>query len=300
MGANLKEVRERIKSVKSTQQITKAMKMVSAAKLRRAQMAIVQMRPYSKKLNEMLSNIVSSMGSGMEISYGIEREVKTPMIVLVTSNRGLCGAFNSYIIKEAIKLINGKYNAQYEAGNLKIMFIGKKGFDFLKKRYPKLNIINEHVELFNDLQFNKTAQVSQWVMDEFTNGNIDAVEVCYGEFKNAAVQYYKNEQFLPIEKIEPEATEEKKFSTNFTFEPNQQKLLEDMVPSILRTQFHKYLLDTHASQHGARMTAMDKATENADDLLKELKINYNKARQEAITNEISEIVGGAAALEGAS
>ncbi len=300
MGANLKEVRDRMKSVKSTQQITKAMKMVSAAKLRRAQMAIVQMRPYSKKLNEMLSNIVSSMGSGMEISYGIEREVKNPLIILVTSNRGLCGAFNTYIIKEAIKLITGKYNAQYEAGNLQLVCIGKKGNDFLRTRYTKLNMVNDHIDLFSDLQFENTAKVSQWVMDQFTSGAIDSVDVAYGEFKNAAVQFYKTEQFLPIEKIEPDASEDKKFSTNFTFEPNQQKLLEDMVPSILRTQFHKYLLDTHASEHGARMTAMDKATENADDLLKELKINYNKARQEAITNEISEIVGGAAALEGAS
>jgi len=298
MGANLKEVRERISSVKSTQQITRAMKMVSAAKLRRAQMAVVQMRPYSKKLNEMLSNIVSSMGAGADISYATERDVKNPLIVLVTSNRGLCGAFNNYIIKEALKLINGKYNAQYEAGNLKMICIGKKGFEFVNKAYPKLTVINDHVDLFSDLQFDITSKVSQWIMDEFSNGSIDSVDVAYGEFKNAAVQFYKVEQFLPIEKIEPDTTVEKKFSTNFTFEPNQQKLLEDMVPSILRTQFHKYLLDTHASEHGARMTAMDKATENADDLLKELKINYNKARQEAITNEISEIVGGAAALEG--
>ncbi len=297
MGANLKEVRDRIKSVISTQQITKAMKMVSAAKLRRAQQAIVQMRPYSNKLNAMLSNIVTGMGGGIDVSYAKEREVKKAMIVVVTSNRGLCGAFNSYIIKEAVKLI-GKYQTQYDAGNLSMLCIGKKGYEYFVKRHKKLNLISDHVELFADLSFDNTAKVSQMVMDKFDARDLDAVEVAYGEFKNAAVQYYRAEQFLPIERIEPETSEEKQLNADFIFEPSEKELLTHMVPSILRTQFHKYLLDTHASEHGARMTAMDKATENADDLLKELRINYNKARQEAITNEISEIVGGAAALEG--
>ncbi len=299
MGANLKEVRDRIKSVISTQQITKAMKMVSAAKLRRAQMAIVSMRPYSKKMNSMLSNIVSNMGGSIDISYAKSREVVHPMIVLVTSNRGLCGAFNSYIIKEAVKLIDGKYKSQYEAGNLSMIFVGKRGFEFVKKRYPKLNIIEDHVNLFADLSFDNTEKVAQYVMDQFDSGAIDAIDVAYGEFKNAGVQYYKVEQFLPVAKVEVEEVSEKTRSVDFVMEPTKEELLEEMFPSILKMQFHKFLLDTHASEHGARMTAMDKATENADDLLKELRINYNKARQEAITNEISEIVGGAAALEGA-
>ena len=178
--------------------------------------------------------------------------------------------------------------------------IGKKGYEYFVKRYKKLNLISDHVELFPNLEFDTTAKISQMIMDKFDAKEIDAVDVAYGEFKNAAVQYYRAEQFLPIERIEPDATAtgEKQMNADFIFEPSEKELLAHMVPSILRTQFHKFLLDTHASEHGARMTAMDKATENADDLLKELKINYNKARQEAITNEISEIVGGAAALEG--
>jgi len=299
--ANLKEVRDRISSIKSTMQITKAMKMVSAAKLRRAQQAIVQMRPYSIKQNSMLSNIVSNLSGEVEISYAQERPETNVLIVVVTSNRGLCGAFNSFINKEAVKLIE-KYAPQREAGNLSMMFIGKKGYDYFKSRYKGINFITDNVALFEDLSFGNTALVSQAIMDSFSDKTYDKIKVAYGEFKNAAVQYYKTEQFLPIQKVEPEVTEDddSKDGQNalFIFEPSANELLEHMVPSILKTQFHKYLLDTHASEHGARMTAMDKATENADDLLKELKIDYNKARQEAITREISEIVGGVAALEG--
>lgn len=282
-------------------QITKAMKMVSAAKLRRAQQAIVQMRPYSVKQNAMLSNIVSNLSGEVEISYAKERPETNVLIVVVTSNRGLCGAFNSFINKEAVKLVVDKYADQRKTGNLSMMFIGKKGYEYFKSRYKDINLITDNVSLFEDLSFGNTALVSQAIMDSFDNKTYDKIEVAYGEFKNAAVQYYKTEQFLPIQKVEPEATEEgDKGGQNalFIFEPSANELLEHMVPSILKTQFHKYLLDTHASEHGARMTAMDKATENADDLLKELKIDYNKARQEAITSEISEIVGGVAALEG--
>lgn len=298
--ANLKEVRDRISSIKSTMQITKAMKMVSAAKLRRAQQAIVQMRPYSVKQSQILSNIVSNLDGDVEISFAEERTENNALIVVVTSNRGLCGAFNSFVCKEAVKLV-AKYDAQRKAGNLSMMFIGKKGYDYFKNRYDDVNFIKDKMDLFSDLSFANTATVAQALMDDFTDKKYDKIDVAYGEFRNAAVQYYKAEQFLPIQKVEADAAEgEEKDSQNalFIFEPSAEELLKHMVPSILKTQFHKYLLDTHASEHGARMTAMDKATENADDLLKELKIDYNKARQEAITREISEIVGGVAALEG--
>ncbi len=298
--ANLKEVRDRISSIKSTMQITKAMKMVSAAKLRRAQQAIVQMRPYSIKQSQILSNIVSNLDGEVEISFAEERTESNVLIVVVTSNRGLCGAFNSFVCKEAVKLVE-KYDAQRKAGNLSMMFIGKKGFDYFKNRYTDVNFIKDQMALFSDLSFANTAMVAQDLMDNFEGKTYDKIEVAYGEFRNAAVQYFKAEQFLPIQKVEAEKTEgEENSSQNalFVFEPSAEELLKHMVPSILKTQFHKFLLDTHASEHGARMTAMDKATENADDLLKELKIDYNKARQEAITKEISEIVGGVAALEG--
>jgi len=301
MAANLKEVRDRISSIASTKQITKAMKMVSAAKLRRAQQAIVKMRPYSVKQNSMLSNIVSNLSGEVEISYAVERQEANVLIVVVTSNRGLCGAFNSFINKEAVKLVENKYAAQRKSGNLTMMFVGKKGYEYFKSRYKDINFITDNVGLFEDLSFSNTVLVSQAIMDSFDDKTYDKIEVAYGEFKNAAVQYYKTEQFLPIQKVEPETVETDSTGGQnalFIFEPSADQLLKHMVPSILKTQFHKYLLDTHASEHGARMTAMAKATDNADDLLKELKIDYNKARQEAITREISEIVGGVAALEG--
>ena len=298
--ANLKEVRDRISSIKSTMQITKAMKMVSAAKLRRAQQAIVQMRPYSVKQNQMLSNIVSNLSGDVDLTFAKERTENNVLIIVVTSNRGLCGAFNSFVCKEAVKLVE-KYDAQRKAGNLSMMFVGKKGYDYFKNRYTDVNFITDDMLLFNDLSFANTATVAQGLMNDFEGNKYDKIEVTYGEFKNAAMQYFKAEQFLPIQKVEAEEVEGEEKSGQkalFIFEPSAEELLEHMVPSILKTQFHKYLLDTHASEHGARMTAMDKATENADDLLKELKIDYNKARQEAITREISEIVGGVAALEG--
>ena len=281
-------------------QITKAMKMVSAAKLRRAQQAIVQMRPYSIKQSQILSNIVSNLDGEVEISFAEERTESNVLIVVVTSNRGLCGAFNSFVCKEAVKLVT-KYDAQRKAGNLSMMFIGKKGFDYFKNRYDDVHFLKEKMDLFNDLSFANTATVAQDLMDDFSGKKYDKIEVAYGEFRNAAVQNFKAEQFLPIQKVEADAAEgDEKGNQNalFIFEPSAECLLKHMVPSILNTQFHKFLLDTHASEHGARMTAMDKATENADELLKELKIDYNKARQEAITKEISEIVGGVAALEG--
>ncbi len=295
--ANLKEVRDRIASVISTQQITKAMKVVSAAKLRKAQQAIVQMRPYADKLNSMLSNIMSNLEGGGSSSYGTARDVQNALVVVITSNRGLAGAFNTNIIKAAQHTIATQYAAQRRAGKLTVMCIGKKGFDAFKK-YEDITIIKDHVDLFSDLQFENVAKVAQHVMDGFTNKQYDHITVCYSRFKNAAMTFAEADQFLPVPKQEVEAGTTRK-RADYEFEPSKEQLLEHLVPSILKTQFYKCCLDTHASEHGARMTAMDKATENANDMLRELKINYNKARQEAITKELSEIVGGAAALESA-
>lgn len=300
MSGQLKEVRERIVSVKSTQQITKAMKMVSAAKLRKAQQAITEMRPYSDKLDQMLKNILSNLDGDATTSFGTEREVKSAAVVIVTSNRGLCGAFNTNVIKQAIATIEGKYAEQLAAGTLKIYPVGKKGFDGVKRRYDNDLIDLEYVNTFSDLSFANVATVSQRLMDDFTAGGVDSVDVVYGQFRNAAVQNPISAQWLPVEKMETSGEENlvSIAKADYIFEPSKEELLEKLVPTILQTSFHKFLLDTHASEHGARMTAMDKATENAEELMKELKINYNKARQEAITKELSEIVGGAAALAG--
>ncbi len=297
MGANLKEVRERIKSVISTQQITKAMKMVSAAKLRRAQDAIIRMRPYSNKLEEMLNHILSNTEGDGSSTFGITREVNRVLIVVVTSNRGLAGAFNSNIIKAAIGLMAEKYPDQRGKGQIHILPIGKKGLDYFRKHMKDDQIIRDYVSLFTDLSFENVMVVPDLLMQLFSTGQYDAIEVCYSRFKNAAVQYAENEQYLPVVKKEVREDKKKK-RADYIFEPVQEELLKELIPSILQTQFYRYLLDTHASEHGARMTAMDKATENADDILRELRISYNKARQEAITSEISEIVGGAAALGG--
>lgn len=294
--ANLKEVRDRIKSVISTQQITKAMKMVSAAKFRKAQQAIVQLRPYADKLGDMLSNILSNVDGDAASDFGTQREVNRVLIVAVTSNRGLCGAFNTNINKAIIPLIDEKYKALADAGKVDVLFIGKKAYDFFRKRNTNININKEHINLFGDLSFDNVAEVSGAIMKDFVDGKYDRVEVAYGMFKNAALQFPTVETWLPVQKIEPSnKTEKQSAKADYIFEPDQQALLDYLVPSILKMQFHKFLLDTQASEHGARMTAMDKATENAEDLLKELRINYNKARQEAITRELSEIVGGAAA-----
>lgn len=294
MGANLKEVRERISSVKSTQQITKAMKMVSAAKLRRAQQAIQQMRPYSNQLNAMLKNILSNLDGDASTSFGDQREIENALMVVVTSNRGLAGAFNTNVIKAAVHTIETKYA---NAKSVKVLCVGKKGYDYFRRRLPADKIIKDYVSLFNDLSFDHVSQVPNMLMKAFSEKEFDAIDVAYGRFKNAGMQFAESEQFLPVAKLEKEIGA-KKTRADYIFEPDKESLLEHLIPSILQTQFQKYVLDTHASEHGARMTAMEKATENAEEMLKELKISYNKARQEAITRELSEIVGGAAALEG--
>lgn len=291
--ANLKEVRTRIQSVKSTQQITKAMKMVAASKLRKAQDAILQMRPYVKKLNGIFENVSASLDADHQSRFSIEREVNKVLIIVVTSDRGLCGAFNTNSIKGALALINEKYSGQYSAGNLWIIPIGKKGFDFFRKR--DYQVIDRFAGLFTDLSFDNVQEVAQFAMDGFLSGEYDSVEIVYNEFKNVATQILKQEKFLPIPKIESD--ESTKASFDFIYEPSLERILIEMIPRMLKVQFYKAVLESNASEHGARMTAMDQATDNAGELLNELKLVYNRSRQAAITTEILEIVGGAEALE---
>lgn len=299
MSGKLKEVRERITSVNSTKQITNAMKMVSAAKLKKAQDAITDMRPYANKLADMLSNILSNLEGDAASAFGLERPIVNAAIVVTTSNRGLCGAFNTNVIKSATATVKELYSDVYEAGNLTFYYIGKKGNDVLKKTFPNATHVMDYADVINNTAFDNVSPLSQLMMDRFIDGTYDSVHVCYGSFRNAAIQNPISIQFLPVEKIEAEGGETNaQYNADYLFEPSKEILLEKLIPSILQTSFHKYVLDTSASEHGARMTAMDKATENATELIKELKITYNKARQEAITKEILEIVGGAAALEG--
>ena len=293
MSGALKEVRNRIVSVQSTQQITKAMKMVSAAKLRRAQDAITQMRPYAQKLQEMLSNIVSGSEGDMSLNLAAERPVEKVMIIVVTSDRGLCGGYNSNLIKLAKLVIKEKYAAQYAKGNVTILPIGKKGYEhFLKNGYK---VVDAYWDIFTGLSYGKVQSAAKYAMDTFAKGEVDAVELVYSEFKNAATQQYIAEQFLPVKKA---ADTGSKKNADFIFEPNKEVLVAELMPKILNTQLYKAVLDGNASEHGARMTAMDKASDNANELLKSLKISYNRARQAAITTELTEIVSGAAALQG--
>ncbi len=291
MGANLKEVRNRIKSVTNTQQITKAMKMVSAAKLRRAQERIVQMRPYSNKLNEMMSNIFSG-GGDISLDFAKEREIKNVLLVVVTSDRGLCGGFNSNIIKTARLAINGKYAAQKAAGTLTILPVGKKALEYFRRLNYK--VIADYSQLFTTLNFEEASKASQYLIDKYSDKTYDKIEIFYSQFKNAATQVFAEEAFLPVEKTKPVAGKTKK--KDFIFEPGKEEIVTYLVPKILNTQFFKVLLDSNASEHGARMTAMDKASENANEMLKDLRITYNRARQAAITTELNEIVSGANAL----
>lgn len=295
--ANLKEVRDRIQSVNNTQQITKAMKMVAASKLRRAQDAITRMRPYANKMDVILRNILSNLDGDVNTTFGVVRPVDRACLVIITSNRGLAGAFNTNICKAAVSVLEGEYQPMLASGKVTVICIGKKGHEFLRRRYPTVRYNTDYINLFDDLTFENTAKVSNLLMDAFTFGTYDKVMVAYSRFKNAAMQFAEAEQFLPVVQIASEESADSNMRADYIFEPGKEELLEYLVPSILKNTFHKFNLDTHAAEHGARMTAMDKATENAQDLLKELKLDYNKARQEAITTQILEIVGGAAALE---
>jgi len=295
--ANLKEVRNRIASVQSTQQITKAMKMVSAAKLKRATNAIIALRPYATKLKEILGNLSASL-EGSSSPFIQEREPNKVLIVTVSSNRGLAGAFNMNVIKAANNLIAEKYSEQLKNGNVSIISIGKKTQDFYEKR--KYNVIGNNNEVFSALTFENVTKITDAIMAGFIKGEFDKVEVVYNRFRNAAVQFITTEQLLPLPKAEEIETKTEKKSTNvdYILEPSQEEIVEQLIPKSIKIQLYKAVLDSHASEHGARMTSMDKATENAGELLKALKLSYNQARQAAITTELTEIVSGAAALNG--
>jgi F-type H+-transporting ATPase subunit gamma len=288
--ANLKEVKERINSVSSTQQITKAMKMVAAAKLRKAQDKITQMRPYSQKLTAILNNISSGSESNMEIAYAQEREVRNVLIIPITSDKGLCGAFNSNVLKATVVDLN----THFAGKNITVLPLGKKAFEFFKKR--GYNVIADYYQVFSDVSFGNVKNAAEYVMKAFEDEVYDQVVMVYNEFKNVATQIVQVEQFLPIQKAEV-AEAVAAVDTDYIVEPSQAFIIEELVPNSLKIQFYKAVLDSNASEHGARMTAMDKATENAGELLKELKLIYNRTRQAAITNEILEIVAGAEALE---
>ncbi len=289
--ANLKEIRNRISSVDSTMQITSAMKMVSAAKLKRAQDAITQMRPYAEKLQEILSNVASNVES-TEGVYAIDRGAKNVLVIAINSNRGLCGGFNTAITKEVAKIKN-----RYADSNLKVLPIGKKAHDF----YTKTGEIHVEgfserpYEVYGDLTFTNVAAIADEVMKQFREGEWDKVIMVYNKFKNAAVQIVTTEQFLPV--LPPEGVEASQ-SIDYIYEPSEEEIITELIPRSLKIQLYKGILDSNASEHGARMTAMHKATDNAKDIKDDLKLFYNKARQAAITGEILEIVGGAEALNG--
>jgi F-type H+-transporting ATPase subunit gamma len=294
--ANLKEVRNRIKSVSSTQQITKAMKMVSAAKLKRATNAIVQLRPYAIKLNELLANLSASLEEGSS-PFLEQREPNKVLVIVVSSNRGLAGAFNANAIKAANNLIAEKYSEQLRAGKVSIVAIGKKSQEFYQRR--KYNVIGNNNDLYLDLNFANTSVITQSIMDGFLKGDYDRVELVYNQFKNAAMQILTVEQVLPVpkpEKKDDTKPDLNKIQIDYILEPSKEAIVEQLIPKNIKTQLYKAVLDSNASEHGARMTAMDKATENAGELLKALKLSYNQARQAAITTELTEIVSGAAAL----
>ena len=282
---NLKEIRSRISSVGSTMQITSAMKMVSAAKLKRAQDAIIQMRPYANKLTNLLVNLSSSLDSAEGGEFSTEREIKNILLIPITSNRGLCGGFNANIIKQTLSLINDFENKKFS-----ILSIGKKSSEYFKNN--NYNINSTHDEVFNDLNYENIAHISQQVMDMYLEEKYDKVILIYNQFKNAATQIVMSENYLPVES----PNDEKSSIGDYIFEPNKKEIIEELIPKSLKTQLFKAVLDSHASEHGARMTAMHKATDNASELKKDLTLSYNKARQAAITAEILEIVGGAEAL----
>jgi F-type H+-transporting ATPase subunit gamma len=295
--ANLKEVRIRIASVKSTQQITSAMKMVAASKLRKAQSAIIKLRPYAAKLQEFLQNLSVSLDAGDTSSvYSVQRQPEKVLLVVISSNRGLCGAFNANVMKMANNLMAEKYAVQHQKGNVSLMTIGKKVTEYYKKR--NYNVIESHDEVFNHLTFENVSVIAGNVMNLFSTKSYDRIEIIYNQFKNAATQKLVAEQFLPVLPPAKDDTSKKNAKVDYIFEPSKDEIVIDLIPKSLKVQFYKSLLDSYASEHGARMTAMHQATDNARELLKDLNLAYNKARQASITGEILEIVGGAEALKG--
>jgi F-type H+-transporting ATPase subunit gamma len=285
--ANLKETRNRITSIKTTMQITSAMKMVSAAKLKRAQDAITRMRPYAEKLQEILGSLSSSVEASSVSKYSEVRPVKNVLIVPFTSNRGLCGGFNSSIIKSVINLAQKKYIEQ----NVSFLTVGKKAGETLKNK--GFNVVRAEFEIYNNINFQDASDIAQFIMDEFADKKFDEVVIVYNQFVNAAVQDVQTELFLPVQ---PSENQKEVVAADYLYEPGKEEIIKDLIPKSLKTQFYKALLDSNAGEHGARMTAMHKATDNAGSLAKDLTLQYNKARQAAITTEILEIVAGAEAL----
>ena len=290
--ANLKEIRTRITSVNSTRQITSAMKMVAASKLRKAQNAVIQMRPYAEKLHHLLDDIVSSADIAENNIYAQQRRVEKVLVVVITSNKGLCGAFNTNAVKKAISLIEENYAQLVHTGNLDIVTIGKKAKDVFKAK--KYTVKETYDDVYDDLSFANVSVVAETIMNKFTDKTYDEIHLIFNTFKNAAVQILAADKFLPVEISEEETDSQH----DYIFEPNKVEITEKLIPYALKIQFHKAILESYASEHGARMTAMHMATDNATDLLKELKLSYNQARQASITNEILEIVSGAEALSG--
>ncbi|CAN5148281.1 ATP synthase F1 subunit gamma [soil metagenome] len=290
---NLKEVKNRINSVRSTQQITKAMKMVAASKLRRAQDRIIQMRPYAQKLADILRN-VSSGSEGVSSDYNVSREVNSVLFIIVSSDKGLAGAFNSTVFRAANYLIQNQYGDYIRNKRLQILPVGKKALDYYTKR--KFNLIPQFSNTFSGLNFERAREVAEFVMERFKKGEFDKVILVYNEFKNVATQILRHEQFLPIEQNE-ELEGVSNSNIDYIFEPSKEYIVEELIPTSLKIQFYKALLESNAAEHGARMTAMDKATDNAGELLKSLRLTYNRTRQAAITKEILEIVAGAEALK---
>ncbi len=285
--ANLKEIRNRITSIGSTMQITSAMKMVSAAKLKKAQDAITQMRPYANKLTELLQSLSATLDGDVGGVYSEQKEVSKVLVVVITSNRGLCGAFNSSVIKGAVKNIEDNYKSK----QVELLTIGKKGNDILSKSFK---VVENHNEVYDDLTFENVAVIAEKLMNLFSDGEYDKIELVYNQFKNAATQITTIEQFLPIVPVKGDHN----VNVDYIFEPSKSEIVLELIPKSLKTQLYKAIRDSFASEHGARMTAMHKATDNATDLRNDLLLTYNKARQAAITNEILEIVGGAEALNG--
>ena len=291
---SLKEVKNRITSVVSTQQITKAMKMVAAAKLRKSQERIQQMRPFAQKLNALLQNLsAAQQDSDGDNWYSTVREPRKILIIAVSSDRGLCGSFNSNIFKGVNRLIDEKYSGQFAKGNVTVLTIGKKSSDYFSKR--KCNVVGDYSLLFSTLSFGNVARAAEYVMESFKHGKYDKVELVYNEFKNVATQVLRTEQFLPI--LPPQNTNSKTQVVDYIYQPDQEEIITSLIPQSLKVQLYKAVLDSNAAENGARMTAMDKATENAGELLKQLRLTYNRTRQAAITKEILEIVGGAEALK---
>ncbi len=295
---NLKEVKNRITSVVSTQQITKAMKMVAASKLRRAQNRLLQMRPYARKLSQILTNVSESLGEEVTLDYAAKREVNKVLIVVISSDKGLCGGFNSTIFRAVRDTIQEKYSRQYQAGHVDILPVGLKSFAYFSKR--DYLVKTGFKDLIGDPSFENVRTAASYAMDEFKKGAYDQVLLAYNEFKNIATQILRVEQFLPIEAMQADNKSDKSKApqTDYIYEPSREYIIEELIPQSLKVQFFKAILESSAAEQGARMTAMDKATDNAGELLKELRLQYNRTRQAAITKEILEIVAGAEALGG--